>query len=274
MAYVENGGAAIHWHAVGEGEPLLLIMGLGCSSAMWFRLAPRLARHYRVILMDNRGVGQTQAHSLVHRVSSMASDVDAVLSAAGESSAHVLGLSMGGMIAQQFALDYPQRVRSLILAATNCGGSYAILAEHKVWRLLFAKVDMSPEEGLRSMVPYTYARRTSEELIEEDHLVRLANHPTRRGYQAQLYGLLGWTSYPRLPELQCRALVLHGKEDQLIPPQNGVLLARRIPSAELVVLDHASHWLHTDQLGRTVSAIHGFLKRNRKGSRRAAQSEP
>ena len=260
MAFVENDGARIHWHALGKGEPLVMLMGLGCSSAMWFRLAPRLAKRFRVILLDNRGVGLTSVqHFVVHRVSTMASDVAAVLDAAGEASAHVFGLSMGGMIAQEFALEHPARVRSLMLAASHCGGAHAILAESKVWRLLFSKGDMSPEDSLRAMQPYTYARHTPASVIEEDSLVRLANYPTLRGYQAQLYGLMGWSSHSRLPHLQCRTLVLHGVEDQLIPPQNGCLLAQRIPGAELIALDQASHWIHTDQTDRTVEAVQAFI---------------
>jgi 3-oxoadipate enol-lactonase len=260
MSFVSHDGARIHWQALGTGEPLVLIMGLGCCQAMWFRLAPRLARHFRVILLDNRGVGQTEVrHFVVHRVTTMAADVAAVLDAAGQSSAHVLGLSMGGMIAQEFALQYPARVRSLILAATNCGGSRAILAEAKVWRLLFTKADMPPEAALEAMRPYTYAATTPASLIDEDHLVRLANVPTSRGYQAQLYGLMGWTSYGRLPQLACPTLVLHGQQDLLIPPQNGRLLAARIRDAELVELADASHWIHTDQLEATAAAVQKFI---------------
>ena len=259
MPFVTHDGARIHWQALGKGEPLVLIMGLGCCQAMWFRLAPRLARHFRVILLDNRGVGQTEVqHFVVHRVTTMASDVAAVLDAAGESSAHVFGLSMGGMISQEFALQYPARVRSLMLAATNCGGSRAILAEAKVWRLLFSKGELPPEDALEAMRPYTYAATTPANLIDEDHVVRLANYPTQRGYQAQLYGLMGWTTYSRLPQLRCPTLVLHGRQDQLIPPQNGRLLASRIPDAELVELADASHWIHTDQLDATASAIQKF----------------
>jgi 3-oxoadipate enol-lactonase len=260
MPFVDHDGARIHWQALGQGEPLVLIMGLGCCQAMWFRLAPRLARRFRVILLDNRGTGQTEVqHFVVHRVTTMAADVAAVLDAAGERSAHVFGLSMGGMIAQEFALQHASRVRSLMLAATNCGGSRAILAEAKVWRLLFNKTDLHPEDALESMRPYTYAATTPAHLIDEDHVVRLANVPTPRGYQAQLYGLMGWTSYSRLPQLRCPTLVLHGQQDLLIPPQNGRLLAARITNAELVELADASHWIHTDQLDATAAAVDAFI---------------
>lgn len=187
MAFAQNQNARIYWNAIGKGEPIVLLMGLGCSSAMWFRLVPRLARKYRVILLDNRGAGQTSVeHFVVHRVSNMAADVACVLDAAGEASAHVLGFSMGGMIAQQLAIDFPQRVRSLVLAGTNCGGASAVLAEPKVWRLLFEKGNRAPAENLRLMQGYTYSRKTPLQLVDEDQAIRLANYPTLRGYQAQL----------------------------------------------------------------------------------------
>ncbi len=274
MPFAENAGARIHWHALGQGKPLVLIMGLGCCSAMWFRLAPRLARRHRVILLDNRGAGQTEAprFALVHRVTSMAADVAAVLDAAGERSAHVLGLSMGGMIAQQFALDFPQRLRSLILAATNCGGARAILPEPHVWRMLFSKSNSHSEHAnrlaLAAMQPYTYAASTPASRIEEDHFVRLDKPPTQRGYQAQLYGLLGWTSYSRLAEIKRPTLVLHGVEDQLIPPANGRLLAARIAHARHVEIDDASHWLHSDQPERVTQCVGEFIAAQRDGAER------
>lgn len=269
MAFVERDGARIHWNALGKGEPLVLIMGLGCCSSMWFRLAPRLARRYRVIMLDNRGVGRTEVpHFVVHRVTTMADDVAAVLDAAGEPTAHVFGLSMGGMVAQQFAIDHSTRLRSLLLAATNCGGIRAILPESNVWQLLFRKGDLGPEEALNGMRPFTYSSRTAESLIQEDHLVRLANYPTPRGYQAQLYGLMGWTSWNQLPQLRCPTLVLHGRDDQLIPPENGGLVASRIPGAELIELDNASHWIHTDQLDATTAAVQGFIDKVETNTRR------
>lgn len=263
MPFVERPGARVYWQSIGRGEPVVLIMGLGCSSALWFRIAPALARRHRVILLDNRGVGQTQVeHYVVHRVATMAADVAAVLDAAGEASAHVVGFSMGGMIAQQFALDFPQRVRSLLLLGTHCGGRYATQPAPHVLRLLFARGEMSDEEGLRALRPYTYAAATPETRIAEDALLRLAEQPTPRGYKAQLLGLIGWSVYWELPRLRCPTLVLHGRQDALIPPANGRLLAARIPGAWLVEFDDASHWLTTDQTERSLEVITQFIRDN------------
>lgn len=261
MAFIERQDARIFWNSLGKGEPVVLIMGLGCSSAMWFRVAPQLARKHRVILLDNRGSGLTQVkNALVHRVPAMAADVAAVLDAAGEASAHVVGFSMGGMIAQQFALDFPSRLRSLTLLGTHPGGPKVMQAAEGVRQLLFAKAHMSADESLRRMRSYTYGLHTPDALFEEDALVRLANQPTARDYQAQLYGLIYWSVYTRLPEIKVPVLVVHGLQDELIPPENGRLIAGKIAQASLIELPEASHWLMTDSNTECLRALKEHLE--------------
>lgn len=263
MAFAENGGARIHWSSIGQGAPVVMIMGLGCSSALWFRVAPQLARTHRVILLDNRGVGLTRTPAaVVHRVSHMAADVAAVLDAADEPTAHVIGFSMGGMIAQQFALDFPERVRSLSLLGTHSGGLWAVQPTAAVRELLFDKSRLSAEQGLRAMKPHTYARETPDDLVNEDFVVRLAHQPSARGYAAQLYGLIGWSSYLDLPRLRCPTLVMHGLQDELIVPANAPVLAKRIRGAELIELPKASHWLMTDCNEAVVAGLQRHLERN------------
>lgn len=265
MPFVQrDNGARIHWETLGKrGEPVVLLMGLGCSSAMWFRVAPDLARDHRVILIDNRGSGQTQVpHFVVHRVSHMAADVVAVMAAAGVANAHVVGFSMGGMIAQQLVIDFPQRVRSLALLGTHSGGPWATQAEPHVRQLLFDKSRMSPDEALSAMRPHTYARGTPDALFDEDSLVRLANQPTARDYHAQLNALIGWSAYLDLPRFTCPTLVMHGLQDGLIPPANGRRTAERIPRAELIELPDASHWLMTDQNAAVLAALRAHIDRH------------
>ena len=264
MAFVERAGARIHWNAIGRGEPVVLVMGLGCSSAMWFRIAPTLARTHRVILLDNRGVGQTRvSHFVVHRVASMAADIAAVLDAAGERSAHIVGFSMGGMISQQFAIDFPQRVRTLTLIGTHSGGPWAVQAAPAVRQLLFAKGRMSAEESVQAMRPYTYGASTPDELFDEDLIVRVANAPTARDYQAQLMALIYWSAYMQLPQRTMPALVMHGLQDALIPPENGRVLAARLPQSTLVEMADASHWLMTDCTDACLDALTNHLRAHR-----------
>src|SRR5580658_2863613 len=132
MPFADNQGTKIYWDEQGTGAPILLIMGLGYPSAMWHRARPALSASYRTNAFDNRGAGQSDVPPGPYSIAAMASDAAAVLDAAGVSSAHVFGVSMGGMIAQEFALQYPAKARSLILGCTSPGGPVAIRAERKV----------------------------------------------------------------------------------------------------------------------------------------------
>jgi len=139
MAYVESNGARIYWTEQGRGEPLLLIMGLGYPHEMWYRVAPVLAERYHVIMLDNRGVGRSDVPPGPYPIATMAADARAVLDAAGIDRAHVLGVSMGGMIAQEFTLQNPQRVAALVLGCTACGGPKATPAGPEVIVALMAR---------------------------------------------------------------------------------------------------------------------------------------
>src|SRR5262252_10276559 len=145
MAFIDNQGAKIYWDEQGEGEPVLLIMGLGYPSDMWYRTRPLLSARYRTITLDNRGVGRSGMPPGPYPIALMASDAAAVLDASGHESAHVYGVSMGGMIAQEFALQYPERVRSLILGCTASGGPHAVRAEEEVIEFLLERVASKEE---------------------------------------------------------------------------------------------------------------------------------
>ena len=136
MAFLQNQGARIYWDEQGSGDPILLIMGLGYPSYLWHRTRPVLNKRYRTIALDNRGSGQSDAPAGPYSIALMASDAAATLEAAGVERAHVFGLSMGGMIAQEFALQYPERLRSLILGCTAPGGPNAVRAEKRVTEIL------------------------------------------------------------------------------------------------------------------------------------------
>ena len=258
MSFVQNHGAKLYWDEQGRGEPVLLIMGLGYPSSLWHRTRPVLAQQFRTVALDNRGVGLSDAPPGPYSIVTMASDAAAVLDAAGASSAHVFGVSMGGMIAQEFALQYPSKTRSLILGCTSPGGPAAIRAERKVSDILMAR-GMSLEQAREAMLPYIYDADTSPDKIAEDVRLRRRCLPTLQGYTAQLQGILAWESYSRLDQITAPTLVIHGKSDALVPPANGELIAARIPHAKLVLLDHASHLFLTDQTEEAHQHISDFL---------------
>jgi len=259
MPLTENQGAKIYWDEKGAGSPLLLIMGLGFPSYAWYRTRPVLAEKFRTIAFDNRGVGQSDRPAGPYPIALMASDAAAVLDAAGVESAHVFGISMGGMIAQEFALQYPKRVRSLILGCTAPGGPNAVRSEPEATRMLMERANMSPEEAAQAALPFIYHPGTPPERIAEDLEVRRPWFPHRDAYAAQLQGILAWEAYSRLDRIAVPTLVIHGEADRLVPAGNGKLIAEKIPGAKLVMLARAGHVFTTDQPQAAHRAILEFL---------------
>ena len=258
MPFAENSGTRIHWEQEGNGAPVLLIMGLGWTSDMWYRTKPLLAQQYQTLIFDNRGVGRSNAPAGPYSIALMASDAAAVLDAAGIESAHIYGVSMGGMIAQEFALQYPKRVKSLILGCTAAGGPEAKRAESKVLEVL-TRQGMTPEEAAHAINPFIYDAGTPRARIEEDMKIRMQWAPAFEGFIAQFQAILMWEAYSRIAAIKASTLVVHGETDQLVPAENGKLIARRIPGAKLVIIPNASHIYSTDQPEAAHKAELDFL---------------
>jgi 3-oxoadipate enol-lactonase len=258
-------GAQIAWESDGpeDAPAVLLIMGLAYPAAMWFRLVPALSERYRVLRVDNRGAGRTgDVPGAPYTVETMAGDCLAVLDAAGVQSAHVVGISMGGLMAQEIALTSPERVLSLCLTATHPGIAHAVV-NPEAMAMLMKRGEMTPQEAAEASVPYNYAPSTPRERIEEDWAVRFPLAATNEGYMAQAVGTSQWDGYDRIGGIGVRTMVLHGELDALVPPENGRILAERIPGAELVLVPDANHVLMTDQPEQVAKVLLDWLDERR-----------
>jgi 3-oxoadipate enol-lactonase len=260
MAFIENQGAKIYWEEHGAGEPLVLVMGLASTLDMWHRTMPVMREHFRTILIDNRGVGRSDVPAPPYSITTMAADVAAVMDAAEIESAHLFGISMGGMIAQEFTLNYPQRVRSLVLGCTNFGGRNVQPASPNVLEILRARGLMAADEAAWAMVPYIYDKTTPRDLVEQDIAIRMKWFPTTEGYFGQIGAIFSWEARPRLSQIQVPTLVIHGETDELVPPENGKMIAELIPNARLVILPEASHIFVTDKPEVSHQTILQFLQ--------------
>lgn len=259
MPTADRDGAAIWWEAEGSGEPVLLVMGLGYPGDMWYRVVARLAPEFRTIRYDNRGVGRTGVPPGPYSVATMAADALAVLDAAGEASAHVVGASMGGLIAQELALAAPDRVRSLALACTHPGLAHGVMPDQAALELVAARASMTPDEAAEASIPLVYAAGTPRSRIDEDFVVR-ARFPTDPvGYANQAAGSFPFDRYADLGRITIRTLVVHGAEDRLVPAGNAKILADAIPGARLELVEGASHILFTDQESRVGDLLADFL---------------
>ncbi len=201
MPYVtRDDGVKIYWEEAGgltaerrqARTPLLLIMGLGATLEWWRRLIPILSSRYRTIVYDNRGVGRSDVPEGPYSIPAMAEDAAAVMDAAGMASAHVFGASMGGMIAQELALNHPSRVRSLILGCTACGGTQVVPAAKEVGVALGARKTMTREQAMWTMAPYIFDAGT----------------PARAGCR-------GYRGAPRRHGVQRRLLRAAGRDPRL-----------------------------------------------------------
>lgn len=251
--------------AVAQPETLLLIMGLAGSGAMWFRLLPHIVPRHRAIVFDNRGTGDSSPARPPLTMADMADDARSVLDAAGIERAHVMGASMGGMIAQHLALDHRDRVNSLILACTSAGGH----REPPNLRLLAASVlrpVVGPHRTVAIVAPALYSSRSrteTPERVREDMRIRGADRIGTLTPMVQVGAIAGHDTRARLHELEgLPTLVLHGLEDKLIPPAHGRELASLIPGARPVELPGAAHLLATDAEHEVADAVLAHLDRN------------
>jgi len=263
----------IYYEIHGKGEPLVLIYGYAGDSGLWFRQIPVLSKKYQVIAFDNRGVGRSDKPDTPYTMAMMAADVAGLLEVMGVDAAHVFGISLGGMIAQHFALDYPQRVASLILGCTNCGGVHSIQPEPESLAALFAferLKKMSREEVVRQAMPFCYSQKFIEEHpdIVDKRVAKQLEYPTpRHGAARQAEAVMGHDTYELLPRMRLPTLVIGGDNDRLIPVENSRILASRIPKAELVIIKGAGHEFFIEDAEEVNKIVLGFLGRHKKAQK-------
>jgi 3-oxoadipate enol-lactonase len=261
MGPARSGTVRIHWESTGAGAPVLLVMGLGMNATGWWRTVPVLARRQRVLSFDNRGVGRSDRPPGPYTVAQMADDAIAVLDAASEPAAHVYGISLGGMIAQEIALRHPSRVRSLVLGATTPGGDRHVPPEPSTLAFFERRASMPAEEAVWASVPYNYGPATRAgrgQSIAQDIAQRLRFPVEPEPYSAQLAAALGHDAAARLGDIRLPTLVVHGDEDRMVDPRNGRALAASIPGATLSAWPGAGHLYPTDE-PRADEAIADFL---------------
>ncbi len=273
MPTAKVGDINIYYESHGDGEALLLIMGYGQYSAHWSPLIPPLSQEYRVISFDNRGTGRSDKPETPYTIKMMADDAKGLLEAIGVDSAHVFGVSMGGMISQEFALNHPNKLRSLMLGCTQCGGTKAILANQEALAFLFSPemAKLPVEERARETVPWLWTQEFIDKNPEavELYVAVTSKYPTpTHGYACQAQAIMGHDTYERLPQIEVPTLVIAGSADRLIPAENSRILASRIPNAELVILENAGHGFFGDAAAESTRIILDFLRRHSKGKKK------
>lgn len=248
MPHAQIGEVRIHYTRAGEGAPLLLIMGFGMPGDAWMGVLPFL-QGFHAIYFDNRGTGQSDKPKGPYTMAQMADDAAGLLTELHIARAHVYGVSMGGMIAQELALRHPQKVRSLVLGCTMCGGEHATVGEPEAIEILLEMVRgmgrTDPQMWVDRLLPIVFPPEwIAANPGVRDMLVMLAPllppSPPETA-QSALAGMFGWSTYDRLPQITAPTLIIHGDRDVIIPVENAHVLHERIPGSALHIITGAGH---------------------------------
>ncbi len=256
-------GSELHYERRGQGPPLLLIQGMGANGTHWGEpFLTELERDFELVLYDHRGIGRSGAlQGAGVTVAGMAADALGLLDALEIAQAHVLGISMGGMVAQELALAAPERARTLILGATSCGGtqSRATPAE-VVQRLTTVALSRDRELMLRTGFELVVSPRHAADPVHFAQFVAAAQQfpATLPVLLAQKGAADGHDAYSRLRALRVPTLVIHGTADELLASINGDLVASLIPGARLELLEGVGHLFFWEQPQRSAELVRGF----------------
>ncbi len=263
---------------------LVLIQGMGLDRLGWEPVRRQLGRQFRLVLVDNRGVGRSDRPAGSFGVADMAADVVAVLDAAGIRRAHVLGASLGGLVAQELAITRPERVDGLVLACTAPGWPFTYPMPAASMRLMVTTGRMTPEAARRRHTENALSARTVREHPElVNRLLQLqGSRPADAGVlPAQAAAGARYAGGLKKARIGARTLVLHGGADKVVDPRNGKLLASRIPGARLVTFPELGHLLFWEDPDGFADAVTSFLlapelsrTASRAGGCRGARSTP
>ena len=260
-------GARLHVVEQGKGDPILWLQGLNAPAAAWTVQLAHFGQTHRSIAPDARGVGQSDAPPPPYTVRQLAQDAVAVLDAAGVGRAHVVGLSLGGAVAQELALSHSDRVRSLALLATFAAQAPRSRALLEAWRALYP-VAIGDPRLRKAWELQAYAWLFSDRFWRSEANVRAAlrfasSQPPQPadGFAGQVDAALSHDARDKLPGIRIPTLVIHGELDQLSPKQNGEELARLIPAAELLMLPEVGHAVNLEGQRAVNGALRALWKR-------------
>ena len=262
MPRIMAGEIYLYYERHGAGFPLILIRGFGSNADHWYSQVPAFSMHYETIVFDNRGVGRSDGPQGCYSIADMCDDTAALLDALGVARAHVLGISMGGMIAQEMALNHPDRVRGLVLACTHCGGGKAVMPGKEVMEVFHRFSRTASQEDAVKVAGCLFTERTMNEhfdIVETYRRVSSAHPVSADVLTKQFDAIQGHDTWARLPRIKCPTLVLTGAEDVLIPPINSRILAERIPGARLEILPGCGHQMMLEQARLFNDKVFDFL---------------
>lgn len=264
MPHQTVNGIQIYYEEQGKGDPLLLINGLAFPMDLWFAQIEELSKDFRVIALDNRGIGRTDKPDEEYTIPLMASDAAGLLRALGIDKAHVAGLSMGGFIAQEIALSYPDMVCRLILIATGMGGTRSLELGRPFWEKTAAAIQGLPPEqvyriDLTLMTAPGFAEKNPE-LTDQAVRLRMKNPQPLHGFIRQFAAAHVFDINDRAQNMTQPTLIILGRDDPIFPIPLAEDYQKILPKAKMIIYENCGHAVLLEKAEQLSCDMREFLK--------------
>ena len=254
----------MYYELHGKGFPLIMIEGLSASVDSWPPdFIQELSKSFKLIIFDNRGAGRTDKPDIDYSIKMFANDTESLMDALDIEQAHVFGMSMGGLIAQELVLNYPERVEKLILCSTNSGLSKSVPPSPEVMQILTRDIEgLSGEELIRMWIPLNFPEdfiKNNPDFIEDYVRRELMSPMPLHSYKHQMSAVVKCNTRRRLKEINKPTLILQGEKDIMSPLQNAEFLEQNIPEAKLSIIPNCGHVLYAQEPKKVSKIIIEFL---------------
>jgi pimeloyl-ACP methyl ester carboxylesterase len=263
MPLVQSYEVGLHCEVYGNGEPVIFIPGFGNGLWIWFKQIRFFAERFRTVVFDPRGISRSEKPEGSVTVAQLARDVEGLLAALGVESAHIVGASFGGFVAQEFALAYPERVRSLTLSCTSFGGPKHVMPSPETLQAMASTKGLNTEERVRQNLLLAFSpdylqNKMSE--VEQIIDLRAANPVPEYAYIQQLQAAISFSTEERISAITAPTLIITGDADVIVPPMNSRNLAAKIPHAELRFVCGGSHTYFIEQADEFNELVSAFIR--------------
>ncbi len=262
MSYLLINGINLYYEEHGKGSPLMLIAGLASDSQSWQPIVEKLSQQYRVIIFDNRGSGRTKPQDAKTSIQVMADDCIALIKHLNLPSVHLLGHSMGGFIALNCAIRYPDYVSKLILVGTSAFNSERNNALFSDW-VSYQENGMCDTLWFRNIFYWIFSKHFFEDPNTVETAIELARkypYPqTKTAFKNRVKAIKAFNCLKDLSQIKSKTLVISGKEDLLFPPKESSKTLRAIPCVDFTLIKHAAHSVQTERPKAFINSIQAFL---------------
>jgi pimeloyl-ACP methyl ester carboxylesterase len=258
-------GVEMAYELRGNGDPVVMIHGAQGDQTMFSNMAAMFANRFRVLTFDQRGSGLSEKPDMEYSIALLADDTAALMDYVGITRAHVIGVSMGGTVAQELALRHADKVRSLVLGCTTAGGSKSVRIGGDHVAAAYSTRPMTAEERGRALAEAAFTKGYIEqhpEIIGSMVEARRQRPIDNVALDHRMRAIFKHDAYDRLPRISCPTLVITGKDDALVPWENSKIITDQIPGAKLVLLEPAGHCFWLEQPARSNEEIMRFIESN------------